>query len=188
MLAKALQQNLVVTFDYNGRWNPQTTHRRVRPYQLLLDEGVCYLFGYAEERQAERLFSLNRTKNLRLTQEQFALPADYDFTSRCGGGKFGSFKSEESETYVIEFYGDARSYVKDCIWADDQQLSDDDEADTTVIRFSSTQSLKIREWVLSQGANAKPLAPLKTALHSSSASRVAQKLVRLCRKTAEHRR
>ena len=53
----------------------------------------------------------------------------------------------------------ARQVVKDCIWADDQILYDDEERDCTTIEFNSTQFLKIEEWILSQGCFAKPLEP-----------------------------
>lgn len=48
--------------------------------------------------------------------------SDFEFESHCGGGKFGSFSSHECEHYKIEFYQSARQVVKDCIWADDQIL------------------------------------------------------------------
>ena len=158
-ILSAIKQNKVLEFDYNGRWNTNTTHRKVHPYQILLDEGMYYLFGYAEERKDERLFCLNRMKNLTVTNESFTLPQNYDFTSRCGGGKFGSFMTDQIETYVIDFYGDARQYVKDCIWADDQEITENNDEDTTSITFSSSQSLKVREWVLAQGMNTKPIEP-----------------------------
>lgn len=158
-VCKAMHENRVIEFDYNGRWNTETTHRSVHPYQLLLDDGMCFVFGYAEERKAERLFSISRMKNLTVTNRKFELPADYQFETRCGGGKFGSFISETAENYKIEFYGDSRQYVRDCIWADDQKIKEDEKKGVTTIKFSSTQFLKIREWVLAQGANAKPLKP-----------------------------
>lgn len=158
-LLGAMQGNRIVEFDYNGRWNTQTTHRRVHPYQFLFDDGMCFLFGYSEEREAERMFFLNRMKNLCVTDEQFLLPDDYEFSSRCGGGKFGAFMSDGAEWFCIDFYGSARQYVKDCVWADDQKIIDFESEDRTQIQFSSTQVLKVREWILSQGQNAVPRAP-----------------------------
>ena len=61
--------------------------------------------------------------------------------------------------YVIDFYRDARQYVKDRIWADDQKITDFDKEDRTQIKFTSTQFLKIQEWVLSMGGNAIPREP-----------------------------
>lgn len=158
-LLGAMQGNRIVEFDYSGRWNTQTLHRRVHPYQFLFDDGMCFLFGYSEERKAERLFLLSRMKNLSITEEQFRLPDNYEFSSRCGGGKFGAFITEEAEWFSVDFYGSARQYVKDCMWADDQEIIDFDSEDRTQIRFSSTQVLKVREWILAQGEDAVPRAP-----------------------------
>ena len=155
----ALQNNLIVEFDYNGRWNTQTTHRRVHPYQFLFDDGACFLFGYAEERKADRLFYLTRIKNLTLTDEHFELPENFEFSSRCGGGKFGAFMTDELVSFTIDLYGDARQIVKDRIWADDQKIIDFDDEEKTRIEFSSTQWFKVMEWVLSQGEHAVPVAP-----------------------------
>ena len=155
----ALQSNCILEFDYNGRWNPQTTHRRVRPYQILMDEGTYYLFGYAEERKAERIFALNRMKKIKVTADHFQLPDDYEFHNRCGGGRFGLFMSPDAEHFVIDFYDDARQYVKDRIWADDQVLEDFPKENRVRIRFSSTQLLKVNEWILAQGMNAIPIEP-----------------------------
>ena len=156
---RALQGNLVLEFDYTGRWRTKKTHRRVRPYQLLLDNGVCYLYGFSEERKAERLFVLSRIQHLAVTQTHFELPVGYEFASRCGGGYFGSFASSDKDRYVIDFYGDARQYVKDRIWADDQKITDFDKEDRTQIEFTSTQFLSIQEWVLAKGGNAIPREP-----------------------------
>jgi len=96
-------------------------------------------------------------KNISATKEFFTLPEDFDFTSRCGGGKFGAFISEESIDFVIYFYDDSRYMVKECIRADNQVVTDFE--DRTRIEFSSPQFLKVLEWILSQGANAKPISP-----------------------------
>jgi len=156
---EALQNNLIIEFNYKGRWNTEITHRRVRPYQILMDEGQCLLFGYSEERKAERLFVLNRMCNLAVTDGHFELPENFEFSSRCGGGKFGAFMGDEVYDFVIDFYGDACSYVKECVWADNQELVDYADEEKTRMTFSSTQWLKVLEWVLSQGANAVPVSP-----------------------------
>lgn len=159
----ALKENTLLEFDYNGRWRTETTHRKVRPYQVLLQDGMYYVFGYDENADdgngGERLFNLCRIKNIENTKLNFELPDDFEFVSRCGGGRFGAFKESDKVQYEIDFYDDARQFVKDCVWADDQEFIDYDEDCTTTIKFSSSQSLKVLEWVLSQGANARPRAP-----------------------------
>lgn len=159
LILTAMQENRIIEFDYNGIWNPETTHRRVHPYQIVLDNGHCFVFGYDETRDAERLFALNRIKNLVVSDVTFELPEDYEFASRCGGGKFGSFIGEGPVEFVVDFYGDSREYVKECIWSDDQMLEDFDDEDRTRISFSCTQEFPVKEWVLKQAGNAVPVSP-----------------------------
>lgn len=163
IVIECLKENTIIKFDYNGRWNTSTTHRMLRPYQILLQDGLYFVFGYDENadngKGGERLFNLSRMKNLENTKRTFELPENFEFTSRCGGGRFGAFKDTKTVHYEIDFYDDARQFVKDCIWADDQEFIDYEEDSTTTIKFSSSQSLKVLEWVLSQGCNARPRAP-----------------------------
>ena len=98
-------------------------------------------------------------KNLENTGRSFELPENFEFASRCGGGRFGAFKEAKKVHYEIDFYDDARQYVKDCVWADDQEFSEIEEEHTTTIKFTSSQSTKVLEWVLAQGVNARPIAP-----------------------------
>ena len=158
-IIRALRGNYIIEFDYIGRWNPDKEHRRVRPYQILLEDGVCYLYGFAEERNDTRLFVLGRMRNLKVTDSLFELPADYEMSSLSGGGRFGTFVSRDLDKYVLDFYGDARQYVKDRVWADDQVITDYNKEDRTRIRFTSTQFRPIQYWVLSQGGNAIPREP-----------------------------
>lgn len=153
----SLNQNHILQFDYTDRWGKKTEQRRLRPYQLVLDEGVCYLFGFDELRQAERIFSLVRMKNTVITDDEFELPDNYDFESRCKDGNFGAVFSKTAEHYAIEFYNEARLLVKEKIWADSQVFKE--EETKTTIEFDSSQFLKIKSWVLSNGCNAKPIQP-----------------------------
>lgn len=160
---KALKENTLLKFDYNGRWKTETTHRNVHPYQVLLQDGMYYVFGFDENadngKGGERLFNLSRIKNIENTNQTFELPEDFEFATRCGGGRFGAFKEAKKMQYEIDFYDDARQFVKDCVWADDQEVIDSEEENMTTIKFSSSQSAKVLEWVLSQGVKARPIAP-----------------------------
>ena len=48
-------------------------------------------------------------------------------------------------------------WVKDRKWAEDQKITETD--DGIIITFTSTQFLKVSEWVLSRGSTARPLEP-----------------------------
>ena len=106
-----------------------------------------------------RLFVLSRMSNPVLTQETFELPADYDFTPHCGGGHFGAFYEKQKFRFTVEFFGTARPWVRERIWADDQQITECEEENKTVVSFTAAQSVMVKEWILSQGCNARPVEP-----------------------------
>ena len=87
------------------------------------------------------------------------MPEDFDFFSRCGGGKFGIFMSDKAVDFIIDLYNDAREIVKERILADNQKVTNFEEEERTRVEFSSTQTLRVMEWILSQGSHAVPISP-----------------------------
>jgi predicted DNA-binding transcriptional regulator YafY len=152
-----LKKNQVITFEYSGLWDEGYKPRRVRPYQLLFDNGVWYLYGYAEERKAIRLFSLPRMRNAAATSETFTLPKDFDYRLKSDDSYFGVFAGGERQQFAVAFYDDSAVWVRERQWAADQKIEDEDEG--VVIYFSSTQYHKVLEWVLSRGCSARPFEP-----------------------------
>lgn len=157
VIQDSLTKNLVLTFDYTDRWGRKTENRLLCPYQLVLEDDLCYLFGFDKFRASERIFSLSRMKNAKLTEETFELPEDFEFEKRTGESKFGAVFSGKIEHYVIEFYDEARQIVRERKWAENQVITEDEYE--TVLEFDSTQAAKIKSWVLSNGCNARPFQP-----------------------------
>ena len=163
MIMEAMQLNEIIEFDYINRKESKPALRRIRPYQILPNDGIPMVFCYDEltdgGKGGERLFALNRIRNIRKTGKNFVLPENYDFASRCHGGKFGLYIGDKARQYEIDIYGEDRQYVREHIWADDQSLVEDDDRDCTTIRFTSVQTMKILAWVLAQGEYAIPRKP-----------------------------
>jgi len=157
LVTAALKENRVLVFEYLGTYDDGYQPRRVRPYQLLFDTGLWYLYGYAEERNGIRIFSLCRMKNIALTKDHFSLPKDFDYRAGIGGSHFGIFAGQKKYHFKIAFYDDSIVWVKDRQWADDQKITE--TKDGIIISFTSTQFDKVVEWVLSQGCAARPLEP-----------------------------
>jgi predicted DNA-binding transcriptional regulator YafY len=157
LITTGLRDNRVITFDYKGIRDTEAITRRVRPYQLLFDTGIWYLYGYSEERRATRLFSLQRMKNVALTYELFKLPTDFDYTLKNSNSHFGIFAGEK-QNYRILFSNDALPEIEERQWAEDQKIEGTGD-DCFVISFSSTQFQKVLSWVLSFGYSAEPLEP-----------------------------
>jgi predicted DNA-binding transcriptional regulator YafY len=158
-LVTGLRENRIITFEYQSTWKEDFKPRRIRPYQLLFDTGVWYLYAYAEERGGIRMFSLSRIRNITVTNDTFRLPHNYDYSARVDGSYFGVFAGQEKERFRVVFYGDYVLWARERLWAADQKI--EDTAEGVVIDFSSTQYGKVLEWVLSKGAWAVPLEPAR---------------------------
>jgi predicted DNA-binding transcriptional regulator YafY len=157
IITSALKNNYVIKFLYCGTYDDDYQPRRVRPYQLLFDSGVWYLYGYAEERKAVRVFTLSRIRDAVLTDTAFELPPDFDYCSRTDGSNFGVFSGEKKYRFSVAFYEESAKWVTERKWAANQVIKETDEG--VEITFTSSQYGKVLEWVLSRGCTAEPLEP-----------------------------
>jgi predicted DNA-binding transcriptional regulator YafY len=151
-----MRENRLITFEYEGIWDDHPHTRLVRPYQLLFDTGVWFLYGYAEERSAIRIFNLSRIQNVSLTNERFSLPGDYDYINQTDGSYFGVFIGKKYR-FKIAFDTSSGKWIKERKWAADQKIKETKKG--FVIEFTSTQYNRVLEWLLSRGAAAHPLEP-----------------------------
>ncbi|MDR3170039.1 MAG: WYL domain-containing protein [Treponema sp.] len=156
VIIHGLRENRLITFEYQGAWDEDYRSRRVRPYQLLFDNGAWYLYAHAEDRAAIRIFSIARMRQATLTATTFTLPPDYEYRAYTDS-YFGVFAGAQSCRFRVAFYDEAIVWVQDRRWANDQYI--EEIAQGIVITFSSTQYEKVLEWVLSQGGNAHPFEP-----------------------------
>ena len=152
-----MTRNNKIQFYYKGKYDKEKKNRIVHPYQLLLENGTCYLYGYDEERQDVRVFVLRRMEQIRFVGKTFELPADYEFSVRFGFSKFGAYTFKKPVKYKIEFYKEVQVWVRENKWADDQVI--EEKGKKTVLTFTSSQDDRIMGWILSCGADAKPIAP-----------------------------
>ena len=157
VLVEGLKRNHVITFEYKGILDKDYHIRSVRPYQLLFDSGVWYLYGFSEERKAVRIFSLSRMRNAAFTKEGFLLPKNFRYSDVAGESYFGVFVGDEKYKFVIDCYDDAAVLIAERQWADDQKITE--IKDGITIEFSSTQFEKVLRWVLANGGVAIPRKP-----------------------------
>jgi predicted DNA-binding transcriptional regulator YafY len=158
IIVDAMKENRLISFEYKGVWDKDYKARLVRPYQLLFDTGVWYIYGYSEERSAMRFFSLSRIQNPSLTNERFALPKDFDYRIKNEGSYFGVFLGKKKR-YKIVFASNLAQDIQDRQWAADQKIQKRKDSDNIVISFSSTQYEKVLSWVLSYGSAVLPIEP-----------------------------
>jgi predicted DNA-binding transcriptional regulator YafY len=160
VITDAMKENRVITFEYKGYRDEDYKTRLVRPYQLLFDNGVWFLYAWSEERSAIRIFSLTRMKNAAMTNERFKLPKNFDYCANNDGSFFGVFAGEKKH-FTIAFDRYAAKDIQDRLWAKDQNIYQED--DEVIIEFTSSQYNKVLSWVLSFGSGARPIEPPELA-------------------------
>jgi predicted DNA-binding transcriptional regulator YafY len=158
VVVDAMKENRVITFEYKGYVDDDYKTRLVRPYQLLFDTGAWFLYGYAEERSAIRIFYLSRMKNISITNERFKLPENFDYCTKNDGSYFGIFAGEK-RGFKIAFSGFAARDIQNRLWAKDQKTTEMEDGEGIIIEFTSTQYDKVLSWVLSFGSGATPIEP-----------------------------
>jgi predicted DNA-binding transcriptional regulator YafY len=158
MIVAAMKENRVIAFEYKGYFDGGYKTRLVRPYQLLFDTGAWFLYGYAEERSAIRIFSLNRIKNAAITNESFKLPEDFEYAAQNDSSYFGIFAGAKRR-FKIAFNEFAAADIHDRLWAKDQTITEPEDGEGIIIEFTSTQYGKVLSWVLSFGSGANPVEP-----------------------------
>ena len=158
---EAIKKNYLLDFNYFSKWEPEELHRKIMPFQLVFDSGSLFLYGAGSKTpENPRLFKLSKMHDVQvITSKTFELPANFSFHENFEKGRFGAFQYDEAYDFKIEFSGDARSIVRECIWADNQIIEENQKAATTTISFTSSQWIPIFRWLLSFGENARPLEP-----------------------------
>jgi predicted DNA-binding transcriptional regulator YafY len=78
LVTKAIEQNRKLVLTYFHPKKQEFTERKVHPYGLIFENGLWYLISFCELREAERMFAVNRIKNIKLTDEDFSLPLNFE--------------------------------------------------------------------------------------------------------------
>ena len=158
----AIKNNYLLDFNYFSKWEPEERHRKIMPFQLVLDGGSMFLYGAASRDRIPnpRLFNLSKMHDVQvISSHGFKLPENFHFHEDFEKGRFGAFQYDEAYDYKIKFYGDSRNIVREYIWADNQIIEENQKEGTTTISFTSSQWIPIFRWLLSFGENAMPLEP-----------------------------
>ena len=176
----AIKHNYILDFDYYSKWEPEERHRKIMPFQLVFDSGSLFLYGAASKDKMPnpRLFKLSKMHNVELlTSKSFDLPPNFRFREDFEQGRFGAFQYDEEYDFKIEFYGEARTTVRENLWAENQIIEESPDEQKNTISFSTSQWIPVLRWVLSFGENACPLSPdWFVSMWKNSVSKMAEKL------------
>jgi len=142
--ALLLQQRCLI--DYRPAKREQTSYL-IDPYTLLFFKNGLYIGGYAHNRNALRLFAVERIEKVELQTERFEVPEDYR-VEKLTGTAFGLIAEEESQPLELFFDKEVAHLIRERVWHP-EQLIEEQENGSLIIRFSASGDKEILAWLYS---------------------------------------
>jgi len=126
------------------------------PYTLLFFNNSLYLGGYAHNRQALRLFLLDRVDAVALSDDRFEVPEDYD-PQNLTGSAFGLIEGEPFPL-TVRFGSAVAHLVRERHWHPSQTLTE--EADgSLLLTLEASGDKEILSWLYSYLPHVEVLQP-----------------------------
>jgi predicted DNA-binding transcriptional regulator YafY len=169
-LARAIQTEEAVEFDYKKLDAKSFEKRTVEPWHLACVSGQWYLLGYDDGRGARRIFVLGRMRNVSGLARDFAHPRPGDADIReLFQNSFQIWQSENGrlERIVLRFSGRAAQLVRERNWHPSQRLQElaDGNLEVTLTLNSLEE---IVPWILSWGRQCEVVRPAQLRKKVSS--------------------
>ena len=158
LINEAVFSGRVIEVLYYTMSRKKSHKRKVAPYRMWFHNGGFYLIGHCKWRDGIRIFAVDRIKRIRLTDDTFEVPEEFDVDAFMRGS-FGVFHGKPEKVKIL-FSADIAEYIKEKIWHESQKLSD--RADGSVLFEAEVACTRdFRAWVMRWGARARVLQPEK---------------------------
>jgi len=146
-LSKAISDRREVTFEYFSQGRGTVEQRRGRPLELFTHRGQWYLHAYCCTRLDERLFRLDRSRNLAVTDVAFALSAAARPTMPNPASAEGQVR--------VRFSPTAAPYVRERFGSDVRALA----GGGAEVNVAGDSERWLTQWILSFGGEAEVMEP-----------------------------
>jgi predicted DNA-binding transcriptional regulator YafY len=156
-LAKALDDQLEITFDYRKLGDHKPAPRRVQPLHLAHREGRWYLVAHDLGRKDMRTFTVTRIKDLRLTERFFERPKDFS-ADRYFADAFGVRRGEGKHRVRIRFDPMAADDVRERFFHETQTFKPQPDGSLD-LTLNVSDLLDIQRYVLQWGGHATAIEP-----------------------------
>ncbi|MEE9302385.1 MAG: WYL domain-containing protein [Thiotrichaceae bacterium] len=147
-----------IHISYFGRGKNKRSERRLSPVQLLHYKENWYLSAWCHEKQAMRVFSLDKIESLKTLSEP-AKVIDLTVIDSFTSASFGIFTGEASGQAILEFSEEASRWVADEIWHPEQQGKWLDSG-SYQLSLPYSNPIELAGEILKHGEGIKVIAPM----------------------------
>jgi predicted DNA-binding transcriptional regulator YafY len=114
------------------------------------------LGGYAHNRDALRLFLIDRIEQVTVLKERFEVPEDFS-ADDLTGTSFGLI-DEEHQTVKVRFGAEISHLIRERTWHPSQKLKEEDDGSLT-LTFAASGEKEILAWLYSYLPHVQVLEP-----------------------------
>ena len=160
-IREGMKSSAVLEFRYKGLKDSRYRKRRVEPWHVAWVNGGWYLFGYDQNRKAERTFLLARIQNVVQTEQVFVRPERFSLGGRLQGS-FGVFGAGREKSFKVKLRFDAfaSQLVRERSWHESQRIQEDLDGGL-VLELTLSSLEEVERWVLSWGTHVEVLQPVR---------------------------
>lgn len=159
-IIEAMRDNLEIELLHKSYWYDEPRTYIVQPYCIKVFKQRWYVVGFCKERNALRIFSLDRIQKLNTLDTKFIVPKDFDgndYFENC----FGIIADDDVSVEIIRIkvYGMHVQYVRALPFHHSQvEIETNNEYSIFELRMKPTFDFK--QELLSRGADIEVLSPL----------------------------
>lgn len=156
LLSQAAHERRTVEMTYFSQYRGEETKRQVDPYHLRSSFGAWYLIGYCHMRDEVRMFALDRIRDLRLTDQIFAIPEDFSVEEYLGDSLH--LERGEPVEVAIKFDPYQARWIRERVWHSSQSIEELPDG-SLILRMVVGSLGEVKRWAMSFGARAEVLEP-----------------------------
>jgi predicted DNA-binding transcriptional regulator YafY len=174
LIQRAMLERRRLDMRYYSMSRDEENRRQVDPYHLTVFDGGYYLVGYCQWRKTERIFAVERIRELKMLPVHF--PGRPGFNAEdYFKHSWGVIKGQIVPVKVV-FSRSVARYIRERVWHPSQRVRELGDG-RLEMSLRVTDTLEVRRWVLGYGLEAEVEEPaaLREALRYE-AEALAQKL------------
>ena len=156
-ISKAVSGHNPLDITYYVPSRDQTTKRLVEPYGLTFRFGSWYLIGYCKLRNEMRTFGVDRIRGIRVRDDHFKYPADFDLEEYLNRG-WQLQANAEPEHVVLRFSKSWAKWISGCKFHPNQKMTEQEDG-SLLFEVTVAGVEEIKHWILGFGDRVEVVEP-----------------------------
>ncbi len=156
-ISKSVSGHNPIEIDYYVMARDEITRRKVDPYGLTFRFGTWYIIGHCHLRKHVRTFAVDRIRRMRVLNEHFRYPTDFDLQAYLERG-WQIQADAQPENIALRFDPEVAAWIAGCRFHPHQKITPQPDG-SLLFEVTVAGVDEIKHWVLGFGDKVQVLAP-----------------------------